>query len=78
MAPHRLAIAKQSAIGFDVTRIHDQQDVPAPRQYHRGERVIDHRLVVDRQEPSLPATPAAGVEPRAAAAREYDAFIPAM
>ncbi len=61
------AIAEQPAIRVLVLRIDDQQDLAAARQHQRGERVVDHRLVVDRQE-LLVRSPCHRVKPRAAAA----------
>jgi hypothetical protein len=71
--PPRLAVAEQAAIGLLVDRIDAQQDLAATCQHQRGQRVVYHRLVVDRQE-LLVGRPGHRVKPRAAAAGQNDAF----
>ena len=44
------AVAEQPPESVDVRRRRDDQDLPDPRQHQRGQRVVDHRLVVNRQE----------------------------
>src|SRR5882672_7903366 len=61
------AIAEQAAIGLLVVWIDYQQDLATARQHQRAERVVDHRLVVDRQE-LLVGRPRHRVKPRTAAA----------
>ena len=51
----------------------DHQDLADARQHEHGERVVHHRLVVDRQQ-LLADGQREGVEARAAAACEDDAF----
>ena len=51
----------------------DDQDVANARQHERGQRVIDHRLVVDRHE-LLRHRQRHGIEARAGAAGEDDAL----
>ena len=50
-----------------------EQDLPAARQHHRRQRVVDHRLVVDRQK-LLVGGPRHRVKPRTAAAGQNDAL----
>ena len=49
------------------------QDVPDPRQHQGAERVVDHRLVVYRQELFAHDT-SQGVQPGARPAREDNPF----
>ena len=51
----------------------DDEDVADAREHEGGEGVVDHRLVVDRQE-LLADDGGGGVEPGAGAAGEDDAF----
>src|SRR5687768_6994767 len=44
------AVTEQAAEALDVGWRRDEQDVPDARQHERRQRVIDHRLVVDREE----------------------------
>ncbi len=54
-----------------VMRRRDDQDVPDARQHQHRQRIIDHRLVVDRQQ-LLGDGEGQRIEPRAAAARKND------
>ena len=69
-APLR-AVAQQPLERRQVLRRRDDQDVPDARQHQRRERVVDHRLVVDRQE-LLADRPGDRMQPRARAAGEDD------
>ena len=51
----------------------DDQDVTDAGHHEDGQRVVDHRLVVDRQQ-LLAGDGGERVEARSAAAREYDAL----
>ena len=44
------SVAEHPLEDRDVVRRRDQQDVSDAREHERGQRVIDHRLVIDRQE----------------------------
>ena len=44
------SVAEQPLETRRVERRRDDQDVGDPRQHQRGQRVIDHRLVIDRDE----------------------------
>jgi len=44
------AIAEQTLKQREVVRRGDKQDRPQPRQHQRGERVVDHRLIIDGQQ----------------------------
>ena len=46
----RRPVAEQPLEGRLVVRRGDDQDLPDARQHQRAERVVDHRLVVDRHE----------------------------
>ena len=71
--PPLLAAAEQPLERREVLRGRDDQHVPDPAQHQRGERVVDHRLVVDRQE--LLADPAGhGVQAGARAAGQDEAL----
>ena len=48
--PPAAAVAQKPPEGFAVAGRGDRQDLPDARQHQRGERVIDHGLVVDRQQ----------------------------
>ena len=50
LQPDVAAVAEQPAEAVDVGRRRDEQDVPDARQHERRQRVIHHRLVVNRQE----------------------------
>ena len=67
------AVAEQLLEARGVLRGGDDQDVPDAGQQERGQRVIDHRLVVDRQQ-LLGDRQGGGVQPGAGAAGEDDAF----
>src|SRR5688572_5666909 len=44
------AVTEKPAEAVDVGGRRNEQDVPNPRQHERRQRVIDHRLVVNREE----------------------------
>ena len=66
-------VAEQLFKAWRVLRRRDEQDVADARQHQRGERVVDHRLVVDRQQ-LLGYGERGRVQPGAGAAGEDDAF----
>jgi hypothetical protein len=68
-----LAIAQQSFEAADIVRGRDQQDVANTREHQRGQRVVDHRLVVDRQQ-LLAGGERDGVESSARSPGQDDAF----
>ena len=55
-----------------VLRGRDDQDFPDARQHERGQRIVDHGLVVDGQQ-LLAHAQGDGVQPRAGAAGQNDA-----
>ena len=68
-----LAIAEQTAEHLLLVGRGDDEDVADPRQHQRGERVVDHRFVVNRQK--LLADPAGdGPKAGARAPGQDDAF----
>ena len=71
--PQLLPVAQQLAEARQIVRRRDDEDLADPRQHQRRQRVVDHRLVVDRQE-LLRHHRGERVEPRAAAAGEDDPF----
>ena len=73
LMPHCAAVAEQLLEARGVLRGGDDQDVADAGQHQRGQRVIDHRLVVDRQQ-LLGDRQGGGVQPGAGAAGEDDAF----
>ena len=56
-----------------VLRGRDNQDLADARHHQGGERIVDHRLVVDGQQ-LLRDHERQRIEPRAGSAGEYDAF----
>ena len=48
--PEVRTILKQPAVVVDVLRRRDDQDVPDAGQHEHRQRVVDHRLVIDRQQ----------------------------
>ena len=71
-APAR-AVAQQLLEARRVLRRGDDQDVADARQHQRGQRVVDHRLVVDRQQ-LLGDRQRHRIQPGAGTAGEDDAF----
>ena len=71
--PQSAAVAEQVAKPRQVGRRRDHQDVADARQHQGAERVIDHRLVVDRQQ-LLADDPGDRIEPRARAAGQDDSL----
>ena len=69
-----LAIAEQSLEERLLVWRRDDQDLPNPRQHQRGERVVDHRLVVDRHE-LLTHALGEGMQAGARAAGQNDALL---
>ena len=69
----RAAIAEELFEARGVLRGGDDQDVADAGQHQRGQRVVDHRLVVDRQQ-LLGDRQGGGMEPGAGAASEDEAF----
>ena len=67
------AVAEQLLETRGVLRSGDDQDVTDACQQQRGQRVVDHRLVVDRQQ-LLGDRQGGGMEPGAGAAGEDEAF----
>ena len=67
------AVAEQLLEARGVLRGGDDQDVTDAGQQQRGQRVVDHRLVVDRQQ-LLGDRQGGGMQPGAGAAGEDDAF----
>ena len=67
------AVPEQAPEAREVLRRADDQDVADPRQHQRADGVIDHRLVVDRQQLLADAF-RNRVETGAGAAGEYNAF----
>src|SRR5690606_21470722 len=43
------AISEQLAEKRQIMRCRDNQNVPDPRQHQHAQRVIDHRLIIDRK-----------------------------
>ena len=52
----------------------NHQDVPDPRQHEGGERVVDHRFVVDGQQ-ALANRVGHGIEPRPRSAGENNSLV---
>ena len=48
--PPGAAVAQQLLEARRVLRRGDDQDIAYPGQHQRGQRIVDHRLVVDRQQ----------------------------
>ena len=71
-APLR-AIAEQTLEVRIVRRRRDHEDVPDTREHQRRQRIIDHRLVIDRHE-LLRHRNRQWVEPRARAASQYNSL----
>jgi hypothetical protein len=71
--PERGAVAEQALEERQVGRRADQQQLPDARQHQGRERVVDHRLVVDRQQ-LLAHAARDRVQPRAGAAGQDDAL----
>ena len=69
--PPLRAVAEQLAEPREVGRGRDDQDLADARQHQDAERVVDHRLVVDRQE-LLADHPGQRVEPGPRAAGQDD------
>lgn len=67
------AVPEQALEVGEVGRRGDDQDVPDARQHEGGQRVVDHGLVVDRQQ-LLAGDERERVQTRARATREDDAF----
>ena len=67
------SIAEELLESGQVVRRGDDEDVPDVREHERGERVVDHRLVIDRHE-LLAHRDGERIEPGAGAACENDAF----
>jgi len=65
------AVAEQPMEQRLVLRRRDDEDVPDTREHQGGQRIIDHRLVEDRQE-LLRHHAGQRVQPRARAARQHD------
>ena len=71
--PSGHAVAQQPLVAADVFGRGDQQDVADAGQDQRRQRIVDHRLVVDRQQ-LLADRPRDRMEPGAGPAGENDAF----
>ena len=71
--PELGAVAQESLELLGVVRGGDDQDVADARQNQRGQRVVDHRLVVDRHE-LLRDAMGDGVQPGTGAAGQDDAL----
>ena len=67
------AVAEQSPEQRLLLRPGDDEDVANACHHQRGERVVDHRLVVDGQQ-LLACDASEGMEPGAGAAGENDSF----
>ena len=67
------AIAQEPAEKRQVVGSGDDQYLANAREHERGQRIVDHRLVVDRQQ-LLANDLRHGVQSRAAAARQDNAF----
>ncbi len=67
------AVPEQALEVGQVGRGGDDQDVPDTRQHEGGQRIVDHGLVVDRQQ-LLAGDERERVQTRARATREDDAF----
>src|ERR1700729_4989 len=72
--PEARSITEQLLEAWKVIRSRDDENVAYARQHERGERVIDHRLVVDGEE-ALRDCVRHGIKTRAGASREDDALI---
>ena len=71
--PHVRAVAEQALIERQMLARRDQQNIADSRQHQHRQRVVDHRLVVDRQQ-LLVDGERRRIEPRARAAGENDAL----
>ncbi len=67
------SVAEEASESGGVLRRRDDQDLPDPRLNERGQRVVDHRLVVDRHELLRDAL-RDRIQPRPGAAGEDDAL----
>ena len=52
----------------------DDQDIPDARQHEGGQRVVDHRFVVNREQLLADQT-GEWIEPRSCPARENDSLV---
>ena len=68
-----LAGAEQALVVVEVLRARDDQDLADAGQHQHRDRVVDHRLVVDRQQ-LLVDRQGRGMQPRARPARQNDAL----
>ena len=71
--PHCVAVAEQMLEGGLILRRGDDQHVADLGQHQRRQRIVDHRLVVDRQQ-LLRRHQRERMQPRAGAAGENDAL----
>ena len=71
--PERLAVAEEPVEAFLVPGCSNDEDVADARQHQRGERIVDHGLVVDRHE-LLGYPECDRVQSRARSAGENDAL----
>ena len=71
--PQLSAVAEEFRQQWQVTRRTDDQDIANAGEHQHGERIVNHRLVVDRQQ-LLADGPSQGVKTRPAAACEQNAF----
>ena len=69
--PQAESVAEQALVERQVLARRDQQDIANSRQHQHRQRVVDHRLVVDRQQ-LLVDRERGRIEPRARAAGEND------
>ena len=72
-APPLLSVAEQTAELLDLFRCRDNQQLADAGQHQRGQRIIDQRLVVDRQQ-LLRGCERQRIEPCAPASRQDDAL----
>ena len=71
------SVAQQAPEARQVVRRGDDQDLPDPRHHQHGDRVVDHRFIVDGNQ-LLGDALGDGIEAGSTAACEYDAFHDAM
>lgn len=69
-----MTVLQERAIEFLILRRRDDQNIADPCKHERAQRVVDHRLVIDRHE-LLGNDHGQRVKARPGAAGQYDTFF---